>query len=84
MDSYSIPLEKVPFTTFYPRWKYLCGTHFFQKKTFSSVLLFIPLEKVAFTTFYPLQKYLRGTFFFKNYFFKWTLLFSCYYMLPIF
>ena len=29
------PLEKVPFATFYPRWKYLCGTYI-SKKTFSS------------------------------------------------
>ena len=28
------PLEKVPFATFYPRWKYLCGTYFFKKKDF--------------------------------------------------
>ena len=32
------PLEKVPFATFYPRWKYLCGTYFSKKKTFSSGL----------------------------------------------
>lgn len=33
------PLEKVPFATFYPRWKYLCGTYFL-KKTFSSGLMY--------------------------------------------
>ena len=26
------PLEKVPFATFYPRWKYLCGTYFSKKR----------------------------------------------------
>ena len=28
------PLEKVPFATFYPRWKYLCGTYFSKKRLF--------------------------------------------------
>ena len=28
------PLEKVPFATFYPRWKYLCGTYFSKKDFF--------------------------------------------------
>ena len=28
------PLEKVPFATFYPRWKHLCGTYFSKKRLF--------------------------------------------------
>ena len=28
------PLEKVPFAIFHPRWKYLCGTYFFEKDFF--------------------------------------------------
>ena len=28
------PLEKVPFATFYPRWKYLSGTYFSKKDFF--------------------------------------------------
>jgi len=28
------PLEKVPFATFYPSWKYLCGTYFSKKRLF--------------------------------------------------
>ena len=38
------PLEKVPFSTFYPRWKYLCGTYFSKKRLFqvdSSIWLLI-------------------------------------------
>ena len=31
---YMSPLEKVPFATFYTRWKYLCGTYFFKKRLF--------------------------------------------------
>ena len=33
------PLEKVPFATFYHRWKYLCGTYF------SSGLTYVILKK---------------------------------------
>lgn len=38
------PLEKVPFATFYPRWKYLCGTYFSKKKTFSSGLIYMAFD----------------------------------------
>ena len=44
------PLEKVPFATFYPRWKYLCGTYI-SKKTFSSGLMYSILSVDA-TSFF--------------------------------
>ena len=34
------PLEKVPFATFYPRWKYLCGTYFSKKDFFKWIHVF--------------------------------------------
>ena len=34
------PLEKVPFATFYPRWKYLCGTYFSKKDFFKLIHVF--------------------------------------------
>ena len=36
------PLEKVPFATFYPRWKYLCGSYFFKKRLFQVDSCFMP------------------------------------------
>ena len=50
------PLEKVPFATFYSRWKYLCGTYI-SKKTFSSGLMYSILSIDA-TYFF--QHYLRS------------------------
>ena len=45
------PLEKVPFATFYPRWKYLCGTYI-SKKTFSSGLMYsiLSIDATCFST----------------------------------
>ncbi len=34
------PLEKVPFATFYPRWKYLCCTYFSKKDFFKWIHVF--------------------------------------------
>ena len=34
------PLEKVPFATFYPSWKYLCGTYFSKKDFFKWIHVF--------------------------------------------
>ena len=49
------PLEKVPFATFYSRWKYLCGTYI-SKKTFSSGLMYSILSVDATCFFSTLLK----------------------------
>ena len=48
------PLEKVPFATFYPRWKYLCGTYFSKKDFFkwTHVFNFIGWCNLFFSTLF--------------------------------
>ena len=48
------PLEKVPFATFYPRWKYLCGTYFSKKRLFQvdSCIQFYRLTQLIFSSLF--------------------------------
>ena len=48
------PLEKVPFATFYPRWKYLCGSYFSKKDFFkwTHVFNFIGWCNLFFSTLF--------------------------------
>ena len=48
------PLEKVPFATFYPRWKYLSGTYFSKKDFFkwTHVFNFIDRCNLFFSTLF--------------------------------
>ena len=55
------PLEKVPFATFYPLQKYLRGTCFFSKTTFSSGLIYWCSRVILCIQFYRLTQLLLST-----------------------
>ena len=57
------PLEKVPFATFYPRWKYLCGTFFFQKLLFQVDSYLSRLKKCYLPLFTPYRSICEAHFF---------------------
>ena len=55
------PLEKVPFATFYPLQKYLRGTCFFSKTTFSSGLIYWCSRVILCIQFYRLTQLVFST-----------------------
>ena len=55
------PLEKVPFATFYPLQKYLRGTCFFSKTTFSSGLIYWCSRVILCIQFYRLTQLFFST-----------------------